>query len=720
MDPGESQPFIPPYGTYGSWPHPNPGPYTSAGADNTEDAVISGDNVWNQIIPMQDLTIGPSTQMSFVQDMPALRNGMSLALPEPVAESVMPFVPNPSNMPFNSMMPSFSYPSAGLTENMDYVMAMAQAPSTLTVQMEIDSMGSAGNQGVQSMGLLPPVAGQAAMQGQMQYPSVVSAPQGTVQGLLPYIDTTPTGYVPQLQGFDSTGRPLQMMGLMDTIQAYPQQSAWVTVSPAPAARPEMPPMQAFPAVSPGTAAHEMPVESRDPPAKKQPPKPVVQTPPPARTRPVTRSQTAQRPAPRPPTKQKQLPAAKPPAPKPPAAKPPTAKPPAAQPPARASSMRHSTRIPVSPQTRWRIVRTNPTTVPPKPSSLRQVTYASGSTAVVPQPTVPQADIPQLPRLWKRPAMQPLRTAVLKPKRPPQKFVLTPERLALIGLHPRLPEVPSEVLRPVVDFILKPVQVVGPEDKGKGKAGKQGSALVLSRQVPWLLMLPPTFWSRMHLYLDYKAFLKLAEVSPHFNAVRLERFVPWKRRFAFLLEKEYRASINMHKFDSNLARMTLGCFLCFRIRPLSKFPSTFAICSAVVHARQPYTGDRIFRNSKYSGQDVEQEDDADDEEEYDDEMPFFPPPFASLNPSPRHQPLYAGKIAIRRPGSLWADHGPGAHPDSTENIRRYCLDCAIQTRLLKPGSEVTVREKRYWVCYCHEFHPVFESENDCSGCGFVHE
>ncbi|EFX04212.1 hypothetical protein CMQ_1140 [Grosmannia clavigera kw1407] len=249
---------------------------------------------------------------------------------------------------------------------------------------------------------------------------------------------------------------------------------------------------------------------------------------------------------------------------------------------------------------------------------------------------------------------------------------------------------------------------------------------------WLLHLPPAFWAHMNLYLDYHDILNLSMLSSQFRAVQVEKYLPWTARHAAVARCDREAAALVARRHGS---QYCACYICFRMKPVDEFqrPSD-AYTFARVIQRDAYTGRRIFEpvGEPLPGEvgNIVQP----------PSMPSSPagmgmgmgiglgigigmmgigPSGSDLTrPVPGHMPVLQihtsrGPVAIvSRSG--WTPQAPGAEVGQIESLRRYCIDCALETRLLVPADVTTTQDnQRLWVCRCREAWP--ETVRRCDSC-----
>jgi len=220
--------------------------------------------------------------------------------------------------------------------------------------------------------------------------------------------------------------------------------------------------------------------------------------------------------------------------------------------------------------------------------------------------------------------------------------------------------------------------------------------------PWLLRLPPSVWHRMRLFLSYRDLHNLVFVSPHFAAVNVVRFLPWDARKAYVLPLD----------QATKSSNRLACYMCYSLRPADTFQvtgggRTSQHLYARVVDRNPYTGARILK-------------------------PVAAPEGAAPPPGPRTRDYDS-------PLGGWRPNPPGAGVGQIESLGRYCLACALRSRLNEPGDvlhRVAIRDgnsggrgaatqaaaatqdsgkelEKRWVCFCYRDHG--EGSGACPRC-----
>ncbi len=248
----------------------------------------------------------------------------------------------------------------------------------------------------------------------------------------------------------------------------------------------------------------------------------------------------------------------------------------------------------------------------------------------------------------------------------------------------------------------------------------------SRHKHWLLRLPTAFWSRMYLYLDYSDILNLALLSPDFRDAHIERYIPWIVRHQVVAYYDKKAA------TIRSGQQRSACYLCFRMRSINSFqPSPDMITYARVKWRNPETGQRTFEPMGLPA--------------YGQLPPIAPSPpipsLPSLPPTPvspvgQSVPYSTGRrlqvhgldvsslssqAVPRSPFNVPPDSSrrqlgaPGADVNQVETLRRYCIDCALETGLLREGDRITTQGgSSYWVCYCRTLHVLVDNER-CPVC-----
>lgn len=282
------------------------------------------------------------------------------------------------------------------------------------------------------------------------------------------------------------------------------------------------------------------------------------------------------------------------------------------------------------------------------------------------------------------------------------------------------------------------------------AGEQPPPQIVPRHYHWLLQLPPRFWSEMHYYLDYPEILALRCLSKQFNEQRVEEFLPWTVRHAFVARLE---EITDHR------QLRSACYLCFRIRGNDQFyrmknkENKEDMESMPTHARVMerdwYRGTRKFKVVPAPSPD-QQFASVDPPSPLGAASSFFLPRGGAmpqmggnmsmgvpinasmdasmgggmgLVPVPMGGGMQAPFPPMRIPITTmmlaqrvrWRPRAPGADVGKVESLRRYCTECAIKTEILTPGELVTIAQRDMWLCRCHRLHRK-EENMPCPGCG----
>ncbi|OAA62825.1 hypothetical protein SPI_04365 [Niveomyces insectorum RCEF 264] len=162
---------------------------------------------------------------------------------------------------------------------------------------------------------------------------------------------------------------------------------------------------------------------------------------------------------------------------------------------------------------------------------------------------------------------------------------------------------------------------------------------------------------------------------------------------------------------------LGCYLCFRMRNIDRFPRPEgAVQYARVLKRDMYTGRRTLQlvDPPWPGDAVYYRNVV-----HPPPPPVLPSVFPPglVSPSSLHHSYGPRLPTTRTPAAtaLWRPSAPGAEPGRIESLRRYCIDCALDTELAMPGDVVvTMEEQQLWVCNCRQTR-VMDSQR-CPSCG----
>ncbi|EPE06197.1 hypothetical protein F503_03026 [Ophiostoma piceae UAMH 11346] len=265
------------------------------------------------------------------------------------------------------------------------------------------------------------------------------------------------------------------------------------------------------------------------------------------------------------------------------------------------------------------------------------------------------------------------------------------------------------------------------------AGEQPPQNIVPRHYHWLLRLPARFWSEMHYYLDYPEILALSQLSSQFKEQRLEEFLPWTVRHAFVAHLE----LNSRR------EKRCACYLCFRIRGDDQFYKADEMAThARVIQRDWYRGRRVFERvpPPSPGQRFSIIDPPSPVgtmssfflaqsgaiPQMGASMSMGVPLSIHMDANMRMAPMGSmqGQLpAMRIPMSTamlvqrphWRPRAPGAEVGKIESLRRYCTDCAIETRLLCPGDFMAILGENMWLCHCRNVHRKEENAR-CPTCG----
>lgn len=226
---------------------------------------------------------------------------------------------------------------------------------------------------------------------------------------------------------------------------------------------------------------------------------------------------------------------------------------------------------------------------------------------------------------------------------------------------------------------------------------------------------------MHLYLDYSDILNLSALSSQFRAVQVENYLPWTARHAAVARRDREAAAPVaKKKEKKHGSPSCACYICFRMKPVDAFqrPSDAYTFARVVQ-RDAYTGRRVLEPVAEPlpgdvGSIVQPP-----------SMPSSPIGAGPSGSAPRTGPVLArhmpvlqlqtmrGPVAIAS-RAMWRPQAPGAEVGQIESLRRYCIDCALETRLLVPADVTTTQDnKRLWVCRCRRAWP--ETVRRCNTC-----